>query len=221
VQASKKTGRRLFVGLTHRFGERHRLLRSISRGEDPTLGAAVAFQLMLCTGNPISRWYDRNGLSGGMFVSSMFHLLDETLDFFGGPPRLASAHYRQRSSGDRIESDSAAVCLSFPGGCTAQLTYARGMAPPGLGLRMRWIMERGYVVAEGGGIRLLAADGERPLEAPKNDAIAVETGRFVAAVGADKTKGGPDWTAEASQATLEVACLAADMADGTADDGQC
>ena len=64
------------VGLTHRCSDSHKKLAALLSGSSP-LGQPQAYQRMICSGNPISRWYNRDNLSGGMFTASLYHHLDD------------------------------------------------------------------------------------------------------------------------------------------------
>ena len=95
---ARKAGVTYAIGLTHLFGGKHQVIASYCHGEEPLrLGRPRLYQYAFCSGNPISRWYDRESLSGGMFISSLYHYIDEALDFLGEPQAQCSSYYINRS----------------------------------------------------------------------------------------------------------------------------
>ena len=209
IAAAGKSGRAFHVGLTHRYGAAHAAFAALCNGDGKhDMGKPLVYQLAVCSGNPISRWYDKDGLSGGMFVSSLYHFIDEALAFFGEYTDYLPTYWRDLI--DRVtRRDCAGITIRFAKGCTAQLSYARGLVKPGLGSRRVIIFERGYVISEGGATRILTPTGTESLEVADVDSIGIDTDTFIDLVRSD---GGVDETADQAQRTLELASAAQDTA---------
>lgn len=199
------------VGLTHRYAGLHGTLKDIiGSGE---LGVPHACSVVICSGNAISRWYDRDDLSGGMFVASFFHYVDDAIALFG-PVADVGAHYSAGRGADGvIDQDCGSLMLRFESGCVANLTFARGHPQPGLGTRRVIICEKGYIEIAAGGARKLTPAGEEEIVSPPADALLADTRDFVERVrdGRDQDPTGP-----AAIETLAVVCRAAAAAGITA-----
>jgi predicted dehydrogenase len=230
----RENGRVVHVGLTHRFSSLHLLLEKRyfhSEGER-RLGTPTAGQVTMCSGNPISRWYDDPVRSGGMFVSSMFHFLDEAMSLFGSPVDVWAGYQSETSESGSIESDCADVTLRFDQGQACHITYARGFPKPGLGSRSVYLFSGGYLVSDGNGLRELSPAGTRDVVAKDENAVERDTHMFLetcsrwASAGTEradfpggipkKSPGEPpssDDTVKAAVETLRVALKAAEAAD--------
>ena len=237
IQLALERGVRLHIGLSHRYGAAHksvlRLLHaghktrplSVAEGagtrqdtprndpdariEELRVGAPRTFQLLTCSGNPISRWYDDDSLSGGMFIASLYHFIDEARSFFGTVSDVAAHYSSRREAGGKIAQDCGNVMLAFEQGCVAQLTYARGYPKPGLESRRTILCENGYIDLAGGKIRVLSPKGEESFKPEGPDAIFEDTRTFLQSV---PTQADP--LAEQAQLSLEVAARAQALAAG-------
>ena len=199
------------VGLTGRFGGLPGVLKDIIHSGE--LGTPHACSVVVCSGNPISRWYDRDDLSGGMFIASCFHYVDDAIDLFG-PVADVSAHYSARRDAEGvIDQDCGDLMLRFDSGCVAHVTFARGHPKPGLGTRRVIICERGYIEISAGVARKLTPDGEEQIDVPPVDGVLADTCDFVERVQAGQYD---DPTGPAALETLGVVCRAA-AAAGAAD----
>jgi len=202
VKAVERSRQAVHVGLTHRYGARHRVRKSLFGGSGE-LGTVVSFQRSIASGNPISRWYDDDELSGGMFVASLYHFLDEARSFFGEVITTHGRYWSNRDEDGVIRSDCGAVSLEHESGSFTQIVYARGMAKPGIGSRTVAIFADGYFIEDDAGARLLSADGERPLvEEADDDAMYADSRAFVDLV---SSGGLSDGTLEESVRTLKLA----------------
>jgi predicted dehydrogenase len=202
IASAEKRGLLLHSGLTHRYSPEHQKLKKLMREgkeENTVLGKPVSYQEVICSGNPISRWYGRDELSGGMFVSSLFHFIDELRDFFGEPVDSAGAYHSRREEDGKIVRDTGEVFLTFPGKLSAHISYARGMKKPGLGRRRTVIFEEGYFIEQGAGPVLLTPSGEVSPEFPAGDPLLTETRAFITGNRAENR------TVRESQASLELA----------------
>jgi predicted dehydrogenase len=204
VQAAQRAGVGFHVGLTHHFSRRHRRLRALCRGEDARLGKIRSYVVSMCSGNPISRWFDKDELSGGMFVASMYHHIDEAVDLIGEVRSLSAYYTSERDAAGVIRRDCADLTLGFATGAVAHVTYARGYPKPGLGTRRAMIFEGGYVDLVDDGILVRTPDGDRTLPIEGDDALLADTRAFFAAARASA----PNATLAAAQRSLEVAARA-------------
>ena len=207
IALSRKHGVVLHVGLTHRYSGQHEALSRLI-GE---MGPPRAYQLMTCSGNPISRWYNRDELSGGMFVASLFHYIDEAMSIVGDVEKVSAEYFCKRDAEGVIQRDRASVMLSSDAGCVAQLSYARGFPKPGLGTVFSIICDNGYLRMVGGEIRQSTPEGEKAIKPESRDTSSIDTETFLDAV---RTGTGKDDTAAQSQRTLEVAVRAQELAGG-------
>ena len=209
---AQRDGLVLHVGLTHRHSGMHaELLRLLAlQGRPGGMGLPRAYHFMTCSGNPISRWYNRDGLSGGMFVASLYHYIDAAVALLGGVKR-ATAHYDSTRDAEGIISrDCASLMLEFENGCTAQLSYARGFPKPGLGSVFTIICEGGYLRIEGGKIHQAGPEGKRTIVPESCDTVSVDTNAFLHAVQSGLTT---NKTAHEAQISLEIACNAQGAVD--------
>ncbi len=198
------------VGLTHLYSNRHKALRDLcraGRSEGPgtfsdDLGRPLVFHEIICSGNPISRWFDDDALSGGMFIASLYHFIDEALDLFGEAGAVHASYQSSRKPDGRIIQDTALCHIDFADGCTGQIGYARGFPKPGLGTQKRIIFEKGYVVLKDGSYVVLTEDGEKPLQAVDNDAAYDDTAAFIGQIQEGRND---DGTTLHAQNTLETA----------------
>lgn len=204
VDAATRAGLGFHVGLTHHFSARHRRLRSLCRGEDSRLGRIRSYVVSMCSGNPISRWFDKDELSGGMFVASMYHHIDEAVDLIGDVRSLSAYYTSERDAAGVIRRDCADLTMGFATGAVAHVTYARGYPKPGLGTRRAMIFEGGYVDLVDDGILLRTPAGDETLRVEGGDALLADTRAFLAAA----RESAPNATLAAAQRSLEVAARA-------------
>lgn len=204
VEAATASGLGFHVGLTHHFSDRHRRLRALCRGEDTRLGKIRSYVVSMCSGNPISRWFDKDELSGGMFVASMYHHIDEAVDLIGEVRSLSAYYTSERDDAGVIQRDCADLTMGFATGAVAHVTYARGYPKPGLGTRRAMIFEGGYVDLVEDGILLRTPEGEETLRIDGEDALLADTRAFFAAA----RESAPNATLPAAQRSLEVAARA-------------
>lgn len=169
----------LHLGLTHRYGEAAKVRRELFSGRNGyDLGEPVSFQRAICSGNPISRWYDDDTLSGGMFVASMFHYLDDCRALFGEVVHSSAVYRAKRTPASLIRSDSASVQLSCDSGVAVQISYARGMDPPGIGSRITAVFEHGYYIEDSERRRVVTPEGSFDFDLPEGDPIGADTQAF-------------------------------------------
>jgi len=206
--------RALHVGLTYRYSAMHQALRELlyPAGVVPgALGRPLAYLLTVCSGRDISRWYDKETLSGGAFVSSFYHYIAEAADLLGPVADVHARYVVHHRRDGAIRQDCGTLMLSFESGCAAQIMYARGCPPPGLGSNTTILCEKGYLVISGGKIRKLTPEGEETIEPSGPSSVLGDTQAFV-----DASRG--EWTADptglASLAALRVAGQAAECAGG-------
>ena len=202
------TDRSLHLGLTHRYDGEFNALRA-EFGSDGRfkLGSPVSMQKIVCSGNPISRWYDDDQVSGGMFVASMYHHIDESIALFGRVGDSWSTYQATRTVDGKILSDSASVSLVHEGGCVSNIAYARGMSKPGIGSTTTIIATDGYFVHDSHGARVLNASGEVRFESMTDsvpvDSMLEDTRAFVDLVQSGEKS---DGTFESGCETLRI-CL--------------
>ena len=172
------SGKSIHVGLTHRYGPAHEGKKTLfsTAGE---LGRPISYQRTICTGNPISRWYNDDSLSGGMFVGSLYHYLDESISIFGSVSASTSNYWVERGNEGLITRDRGAVSLQHDTGTVSQIVYARGMSAPGIGSRGVGVFEKGYLVEKADSIFMLSPDGKREVTWPKGDAMYDDTRAFI------------------------------------------
>ena len=204
TEAAKRSGLGFHVGLTHHFSQRHRQLRALCSGEDSRLGKIRSYVVSMCSGNPISRWFDKDELSGGMFVASMYHHIDEAVDLIGDVRSLCAYYTSERDVDGVIQQDCADLTMGFATGAVAHVTYARGYPKPGLGTRRAMIFEGGYVDLVDDGILVRTPGGDETIQIEGDDALLADTRAFFAAARA----GEPSATLSAAQRSLEVAARA-------------
>ena len=211
IDAAERAGVSLHVGLTHRFGAGHERLARIFGGDATgaigvDLGAVRSYSEVICSGNPISRWFDDDSLSGGMFVASMYHFIDQACSYFGDPTSLRASYGASRDEAGLIHRDSGHAILGFAEGRTiVNIAYSRGFEKPGLGSRTLVVFDHGYLERSGGETIVRTPDGERTIDIPDDDAMRADTRRFFECVsgsgGADRNQS-PEW----AQTSLQVAC---------------
>ncbi len=212
ITAARTAGRVLQIGLTHHFAPTTRTLRSVVRGEakeSEVLGNPVASVSLICSGNPISRWYDRDELSGGMFVASLYHFIDEAAFIFGTVTDVQAHYWAQRGRHGVIEQDLGQVFLVFESDATARITYARGFPSPGLRSSRTILFRGGYVEVSGTEVLVRTPTAEDRISPPTADAPAEEISTFVQAC----ATGVIDYSlATHAQKSLEVAIRAQELA---------
>jgi predicted dehydrogenase len=212
LDTAERTGGLLEIGLTHHHSPASALLRSIVRGEAPEsrdLGLPVADNSVLCSGNPISRWYDRDELSGGMFVASMYHFIDEARFLFGDVTAQESHYWASRDAEGLINQDLGRILLRFGSGATSSITYARGFPKPGLGSRRTVLFTGGYVEVGDGAITIRTPLREERITPPPKNALGAEIDRFVE--DCSSRSAGPS-AREHAQRSLEIALRAQESA---------
>ena len=210
--ASCSNTRAVHVGLTHRYGAAHEAMRRLVGGTPvgiaagtsagTSMGKLVSYQRTICSGNPISRWYDDDELSGGIFVASLYHHIDETLSLAGDFDTFHASYWVDRGEDRKIRMDRGAITIDHRSGCVSNIVYARGFPKPGIGSRTLAIFEGGYMVADADGIRILEPSGQRKLEPLQNDAVYEDVLAFTSLVESGNVK---DGTLESSRRTLELA----------------
>lgn len=231
LDAASRKGLTLHVGLTHRFGARHAALAGLmatdggvhdaggGRGTEPThrdsaagfrqlgtrLGRVYSYSEVICSGNPISRWFDDDSLSGGMFVASMYHYIDHALSLFGEPAQLRAAYASTRDRSGIIRRDTGHAVLSFAGPTIVNIAYARGFEKPGLGSLAYAVFENGYLEISGNAAVIRAPDGEQEVTLPSDDAVRLDTNRFFDSI-EPQSGAGENQTAEWAQTSLVAAC---------------
>ena len=214
LEAATASSRVLQIGLTHHYSLTTKLLRNLVSSEAPEcddLGSPVADMSVLCSGNPISRWYDQDELSGGMFIASMYHFIDEARYIHGEVESLESFYRAMRDPAGRIEQDLGRVSLQFVSGTTSQITYARGFPKPGLGSSRTILFPGGYVETGAGAVILRTPTRETRIAPPALDALGAEIDAFVLACDRGGKKADP--TAAHAQRSLEIAVEAQETAD--------
>ena len=189
----------LHVGLTYRYGGLHKSLTELFTHD---IGPVHTYQLMTCSGNPISRWYNQDALSGGFFVASLYHYIEEAIALLG-PVKTVSSHYQSiRNSSDVISQDCGSVMLVFKNECVAQLSYARGHPKPGLGTVFNVIGKHGYIEVKSGKVYVRTPQGDRIVTPEGHDGILRDTEEFIQALKEGKRT---DWSTSAAQDALVVA----------------
>lgn len=212
LDMSRKKNLVLHVGLTYRYSGKFQTLRNIlhSENDEYGIGEPHAWVFTDPAGGMISRWYDRDELTGGTYISSVFDNLDEVIGYFGRVKNLFS-HYRSvRDQDGVIQEDCAALMLVFESGCTAQITYTRGYPKPGLTVQKIIICEKGHVDLVGEGIRIVSGGQERVVIPKAVDALQDETRDFIDGVRVSKNI---DTTASDAQYALEIAAKAQQAAN--------
>ena len=189
------------VGLTYLYGGKHKKIAELCMGNEE-LGKPISYQHIFCSGNPISRWYNIDELSGGMFIGSLYHYIDEALDYFGDYEAYFASYHCKKNDQGIILSDSGSIQIAFATGCTAQLCYARGMAKPGIGNKRTIIFENGYISEIGDAAIVIHPDRSEKLDEGDRDAVLDDTAAFI-----DEIRAGIilDGTAEHAQRALVLA----------------
>ena len=211
MDLARSCKRSYHVGLTHLFGGKHQRIAELCGGGHE-LGNPVSYQLVFCSGNPISRWYDNDDLSGGMFVSSLYHYIDEAIDYFGDYASFHATYRCERGEDGIIRGDVGSIQIEFASKCTAQITYARGMAQPGIGGRSTIIFENGYITEIDGETKVLTSSGSESLSFTDRDAVLDDTAAFIEQIREENIY---DGTAEHAQKALVLAEQAQKTACGT------
>lgn len=214
IDTARRAGLTMHVGLTHRFSAANRFMKKLLTGDSEELvgfdlGRAYSYSEVICSGNPISRWFDDDRLSGGMFIASMYHFIDQAMSFFGDPVALRATYSATRGERGTIERDTGHALLSFDSPVVVNIAYSRGFEKPGLGSRKLVVFERGYLEQTPDEITIRRPDDERTVELPPSDAMAEDTLRFFDLATGD----GAAETAEWAQAALQVACSLQEDAD--------
>lgn len=201
------------VGLTYRYSAYHDTVCSLLWDpEDPYgVGAPHAFLHLDSDGGSISRWYNRDEMTGGTYISSMFDQFDEAIAIFGRVKDLM-AHYRAvRRADGVIEEDCCSAMMVFENRCTAQIVYTRGYPRPALEIERTFICEKGHIRIQGGEIRILTAKGEKNIGFPEKDALLLDTADFLEGMESGQAV---DDTFEISRYALEISERAMKMAIG-------
>jgi biliverdin reductase len=204
LELSRQKNVVLHVGLTYRYGARFKALRDVlqAKGDAYGLGAPHAYVLLDATGGTISRWFNRDELTGGTYISSMFDHLDEAVGYFGRVQNLFARYRSVRDANGVIQEDCCALMLVFEGGCTAQLTYTRGYPLPGPAIRKTVICEKGHVDVDAEGLHVFARGGKERVALEETDALYEETADFVEGIRQGRSV---DTTAQDAQYALEIA----------------
>jgi len=128
IETARKTGRRLLVGMTHRFYPEIQAAKSII--DNGGIGEIVMARDSILehfgfANSP--RWYLQPELAGGGTVlSSGIHLVDRVMWFLGEMPVTVSGYVNNRLLGQAVE-DSAQMSLGFSSGRCAQISF--GLLP--------------------------------------------------------------------------------------------
>jgi predicted dehydrogenase len=205
IEAATRAGKTMHVGLTHRFGASHEFYAALFAPQsqspvDVDLGRPYSYSEVMCSGNPISRWFDNDRLSGGMFVASMYHFIDEARSFFGDPRAIRASYDSTRDGSGRILHDTGHALLSFDGPTVVNIAYSRGFRKPGLGSRRLVVFENGYLEQSAKGSVVRNPDGEKQITVPSDDAMSKDTSHFFETIG--RSNETPEW----AQASLQIAC---------------
>jgi predicted dehydrogenase len=201
------------VGLTYRYSAYHDMVQDLLwNPADPCgVGEPHAFLHLDSDGGAISRWYNRDEMTGGTYVSSMFDQLDEAIAIFGKVKDLMARYRAVRKADGVIEEDCCSAMVVFENRCTAQIVYTRGYPRPALPIERTFICEKGHIRIQGGEIRILTAQGERKITLPEKDALLLDTADFLNGM----EKGRPvDDTFEKALYALKISERAMRMAIG-------
>jgi UDP-N-acetyl-2-amino-2-deoxyglucuronate dehydrogenase len=145
--AEKLSGKRVLVGMTHRFYPE--ILAAKRIVEDDGIGEVVMARDCILehfgfVNSP--RWYLQPELAGGGTVlSSGVHLADRVLWFLGEMPESVSGYLSNRFLNQPVE-DAAQMTLGFPSGRFAQITFGLLPEPHPLVCDLELIGTRGSVV---------------------------------------------------------------------------
>lgn len=209
IKLAKRKGLHFHVGLTHRYSSHHKVLKQFC-GAGGAFGPARSMTSILCTGNPISRWYDKDQYSGGMFVSSMYHFIDEAVSLFGRVSNVTSSYSAVRDTAGLIKRDTGRCTLTFESEVTSHIHYSRGFAKPGLGSRMFAIFDAGYLESVDGELTMRSPERElQKVPTAGTDSLLADTNSFLTAIDREPC----DYaTADGAQESLITALRAADFA---------
>lgn len=147
IAAARSAGKRLFVGMTHRFypevREAKLLVDSGAIGDIVFLRDCI-FEYFGLVNAPA--WYlSRELAGGGTVLSSGIHLVDRVLWFLGETPCAVSGGASAAMLHREVE-DCAQMSLSFPSGRRAQISFALLAEPHPLVCDLEVIGTRGSVV---------------------------------------------------------------------------
>lgn len=149
IDEAERTGRTLFVGMTHRFyPELIAAREAVARGE---IGEVVAitdciYEHFGFLDSP--RWYlDRESAGGGTVLSSGIHLVDRVLWFMGDRVEAVWGSASNPFFGKSVE-DCAQMSLRFASGKTAQIAFGLLREPAPLTCRLTVIGTEGMIVVD-------------------------------------------------------------------------
>lgn len=147
IEAERQSGKRLLVGMTHRFYPEIRKAKRIV--EDGGIGDIVMVRDCILehfgfVNSP--RWYlTPESAGGGTVLSSGVHLVDRVMWFLGAQPTSVSGYAGNKLLGQPVE-DSAQMSLGFPGGQSAQIMFGLLSEPHPLVCDLELIGTRGSIV---------------------------------------------------------------------------
>lgn len=174
MDEAKSSRGELHLGLTYRLSARHKKIQHLLK-ELGQIGTCIT---LMCSGNPISRWFDDKKRLGNVFVGSNIHFFDELIDWFGPVDWVDGSIYEEKrdkkdknSSQERILRDIGSMMIKFKKGMTAYVSYARGWEKPGLGFNRKIIGERGYIVETGGCLEKWTPAGKEEITIKNTDSI--------------------------------------------------
>ena len=179
IDLAKKYNLVLHTGMTHHFSAMHQQLKDLLDSATSDLGRPWAYNQYVCTGNPISRWYNRDELSGGMLIASLYHYIDEAMAYLGAVDDVAAFYEASRNDEGIITRDCGTVVLTFVGRSVGTIVYCRGFPKPGLGNRRTVICDNGYLEISGGTIRKLTPAGDTVFEPSGGSTILLDTQAFI------------------------------------------
>jgi UDP-N-acetyl-2-amino-2-deoxyglucuronate dehydrogenase len=147
IETARKTGRRLLVGMTHRFYPEIKAAKSIvdngGIGEIVMARDSILEHFGFINSPP---WYLQPELAGGgTALSSGIHLVDRVMWFLGEMPVTVSGYVNNRLLGQAVE-DSAQMSLGFSRGRSAQITFGLLPTPHPLVCDLELIGSEGSIV---------------------------------------------------------------------------
>ncbi len=145
--AEKESGKRVLVGMTHRFYpemlEAKRIVHDGGIGEILMIRDCILEHFGFVNS---PQWYlQPQSAGGGTVLSSGVHLIDRVLWFMGEMPASVSGYTGNRFLHQQVE-DSAQMTLGFPGGRSAQITFGLLPEPHPLVCDLELIGTRGSIV---------------------------------------------------------------------------
>ncbi len=175
IDTAASKGLVFHVGLNHRINPANQILKN----QLLKLGNPTYYHTAICTGNPISRWFDNKELLGNIFTGSLYHFIDEAISIFGSVQHVTGAYNESLNKDGKIRHDFGCVNLQFGRGSTGQIAYARGYPKPGLVFDRKVICTGGYLVVKEGKVMKYTPQGNEILEIPKDNSIQEDSELFI------------------------------------------